>query len=193
MTSAPRRVVLIRHGQTEWSASGRHTGRTDIDLTEVGERQAAALVDTVTALRLDHPHVIASPRRRAQRTAHLAGLRVDDTTELVGEWDYGDYEGLTSVEIHARFDPAWTIWNGGGPHAESVATMTTRVDEAIAYALTSSDRDIVIVSHGHFSRSFVARFLGQDIAFGAHVALEPAGVAILAEAVPERQLLGLGH
>ncbi|GAC70460.1 histidine phosphatase family protein [Gordonia soli] len=178
---ADRRIVLIRHGQTEWSATDRHTGRTDIDLTTVGEEQAAALAPTIASLGLADPYVICSPRHRTQRTAQLAGLTVDETSDLFAEWDYGDYEGLTRVEIHERHDPDWLVWTGGGPGGESVQAMSDRVDRAVAHVLAASDGDLVVVSHGHFSRAFIARFLGTPIGFGAHIAFAAAGYAVLDE------------
>lgn len=176
------RVLLIRHGQTEWALSGRHTGRTDIDLTPVGEGGARALAPRIAEFALDDPYVICSPRLRAQRTAALAGLDVDETTELVAEWDYGDYEGLTRLHIQAEYDPTWTIWTHGAPGGESASEMTARVDLAIDHvASTLVTRDVVVVSHGHFSRSFISRFLGQPIDFGACLSFSPAGTALLAD------------
>lgn len=124
-------MLLIRHGQTEWSLTDRHTGRTDIDLTEKGESDAKALSGIASRLGLENPYVFASPRRRAQRTAALAGLHVDETDDAFAEWDYGDYEGLTRVQIQAQGDPNWAIWTNGAPHGESVAQMTERVDRAV--------------------------------------------------------------
>lgn len=184
-----RRVLLIRHGQTEWSLTDRHTGRTDIDLTAKGEHDAATLDGVLDRLGLIDPYVIVSPRRRAQRTAELAGLHADEVTEAVAEWDYGDFEGLTRVQIHADHDPDWAIWTSGAPHGESVDAMTRRVDEAVAMVAGHlADHDVVIVSHGHFSRSFICRFLGWPIAFGANVDLRPAGTAMLADVAGDRRI-----
>ena len=186
------RVLLIRHGQTEWSLTDRHTGRTDIDLTAKGEHDAATLDGVLDRLGLIDPYVIVSPRRRAQRTAKLAGLRADEITEAVAEWDYGDFEGLTRVQIHADHDPDWAIWTSGAPHGESVDAMTRRVDEAVAMVAGHlADHDVVIVSHGHFSRSFICRFLGWPIAFGANVDLRPAGTAMLADVAGDRRITHL--
>ncbi|MFW0791131.1 histidine phosphatase family protein [Gordonia sp. CPCC 205333] len=183
------RILLIRHGQTEWALSGRHTGRTEVDLTSIGEAAARALGPRIAAHRLDDPLVICSPRLRAQRTAQLAGLTPDETTELVAEWDYGDYEGLTRMHIQAELDPTWTIWTHGAPGGESLTAMTSRVDSAInRIAAVLVDRDVIVVSHGHFSRSLIARFLGQAIEFGACLALAPAGMALLSDAEPKRTL-----
>ncbi|NMO02362.1 acid phosphatase [Gordonia sp. TBRC 11910] len=183
------RLLLVRHGQTEWAINGRHTGRTDIDLTPLGESGARDLAAHIASLQLDDPYVICSPRLRARRTAELAGLSVDETTELVAEWDYGDYEGLTRIYIQAELDPSWTIFTHGAPGGESVADMTIRVDDAIKHATDiMMDRDVVIVSHGHFSRSFIARFLDQPIDFGAKLTFIPAGTALLSDAEPTRTL-----
>ena len=183
------RLLLIRHGQTEWALNGRHTGRTDIDLTALGEVGARELGPHIVGLQLDNPYVICSPRLRAQRTAALAGLTVDETTESVAEWDYGDYEGLTRMYIQAEDDPDWTIWTHGAPGGESLADMTSRVDGAIDHATDIMvDRDVIIVSHGHFSRSFIARFLSQPIDFGAKLTFTPAGTALLSDAEPTRTL-----
>ncbi|MFC4744094.1 histidine phosphatase family protein [Gordonia hankookensis] len=187
-----RRVLLVRHGQTEWSLTDRHTGRTDIDLTPRGEEDARALAGIADRLGLVAPYVFASPRRRAQRTAELGGLVVDEVDDRFAEWDYGDYEGLTRAQIHADGDPDWTIWTHGGPHGESVDDMTRRVDgavELVEQRLTESD--VIIVSHGHFSRSFVCRFLGWPIGQGAEIDLRPAGAALLMQLGRDRRLCAL--
>lgn len=184
-----RRVLLIRHGQTEWSLSDQHTGRTDIDLTDNGEEDARGLRGITERIGLHDPYVMASPRRRARRTAELAGLHLDEVDELFGEWDYGDYEGLTRAQIHAEYDPAWAIWTSGAPHGESVEAMTQRVDAAVdAVEARLAEHDVVVVSHGHFSRSFICRFLRWPIAQGADIDMRPAGSALLAEANGDRRL-----
>ncbi|MGV9671842.1 MULTISPECIES: histidine phosphatase family protein [unclassified Gordonia (in: high G+C Gram-positive bacteria)] len=184
-----RRVLLIRHGQTEWSLTDRHTGRTDINLTPRGEQDATSLRGIADRIGLVEPLVMASPRRRAQRTAELAGLRVDETSELFAEWDYGQYEGLTRIQIQAEHDPDWTIWTTGAPGGESVEQMTRRVDAAVAHVEEMwESRDVIIVSHGHFSRSFICRFLHWPIAQGASIDLRPAGSALLADTEGDRRL-----
>ncbi|QKT06939.1 histidine phosphatase family protein [Gordonia sp. X0973] len=189
----PRRhVLVIRHGQTEWSLSDQHTSRTDIDLTVQGEEDARSLRGIVERTGLDQPYVIASPRRRAQRTAALAGLRVDETSELFTEWDYGAYEGLTRKQIQADDEPGWAIWTHGARGGESVAQMTARVDRAVRHVEDLPDaRDVVIVSHGHFSRAFICRFLGWPIVQGANIDLRPAGTALLVETDSDRRLCEL--
>ncbi|MGH3500031.1 MAG: histidine phosphatase family protein, partial [Nocardioidaceae bacterium] len=121
-------VWLIRHGETEWSRSGQHTGTTDIPLTERGEESARSLRALLAATPFDL--VLASPRQRARRTAELAGMtgyRIYD--ELV-EWDYGDYEGITRAEVHET-RPRWSIWSDGAPNGETPHEVTTRVDRVI--------------------------------------------------------------
>lgn len=191
-TRAQRRVLLIRHGQTEWSLSNRHTGRTDIGLTAQGERDAQNLAGIADRLQLQDPYVFASPRQRAQRTAELAGLQVDEVDDRFAEWDYGDYEGLTRLHIQADHDPDWTIWSKGAPHGESVDQMTQRVDGAVSIVEQRLPvSDVVVVSHGHFSRSFVCRFLGWPIAQGDNIDLRPAGAALLIDVGDDRRLAGL--
>ncbi|MFW0784456.1 histidine phosphatase family protein [Gordonia sp. CPCC 206044] len=175
-----QRVLLVRHGQTEWSLTNRHTGSTDIALTPRGEQDARALVGITDRLGLVAPYVFASPRRRAQRTAELAGLDVDEVDPVFAEWDYGDYEGLTRAQIHADHDSEWTIWGSGAPNGESVDAMTARVDSAVDRVERQlASTDVVVVSHGHFSRSFVCRFLGWPIGQGVNIDLRPAGAVLL--------------
>ncbi|MGV9824332.1 MULTISPECIES: histidine phosphatase family protein [unclassified Gordonia (in: high G+C Gram-positive bacteria)] len=191
-TRIARHVLLIRHGQTEWSLTDRHTGRTDIDLTDKGAQDAAALQGVTGRLGLLDPYVMVSPRRRAQRTAELAGLHIDETNDLFAEWDYGDYEGLTRAQIHAEHDPNWAIWTSGAPGGESVADMTRRVDTAVDHVEERFEvSDVVVVSHGHFSRSFICRFLGWPIAQGANIDLRPAGSALLSDTGGDRRLVEL--
>ena len=186
------RVLLIRHGQTEWSLTDRHTGRTDIALTPKGEQDATDLQGVTERLGLHDPYVFASPRTRALRTAELAGLHVDSVDELFAEWDYGDYEGLTRTQIHADGDPDWAIWTSGAPNGESVEDMTRRVDAAVdRVEERCAISDVVIVSHGHFSRSFICRYLGWPIANGADIDLRPAGAALLIEVGTDRRLASL--
>ena len=128
---------LIRHGETAWSLSGQHTGVTDLDLTEHGVEQAEALRPLLSTMK--PALVLSSPRSRAQRTAALTGVAVDDVDPDMAEWDYGDYEGLTSAEI-AEIDPSWTIWRGHTPNGETPAQVTARVDRVLARADRRSRR-----------------------------------------------------
>ncbi|HEU5473743.1 MAG TPA: histidine phosphatase family protein [Actinophytocola sp.] len=176
-------LYLLRHGQTEWTVSGRHTGRTDVPLTPEGERRARAAGRLLRELRGDTPPalVLSSPRRRALRSAELAGLTVTDITEEVAEWDYGDYEGLTTPEIREHV-PGWRVWTHptpGGETAEAVGTRATRVVHRVRAALPAGDA--IIVGHGHFSRVLIATWIAQPPSFGVHFGLEPGAVTVLGE------------
>ena len=177
-------VYLLRHGETEWSLSGRHTGRTEVPLTVIGEQQARKAGAVLTELRgttVPPALVLSSPRERARRTAELAGLRVDMATEALSEWDYGEYEGLTTAEIR-RETPDWTVWThpvSGGEKAEEVAN---RADDVIATARGALARgDVVLIGHGHFSRVLIARWLGLAPGAGGYFGLDPAGITALGE------------
>ncbi|MFF3684879.1 histidine phosphatase family protein [Streptomyces sp. NPDC002187] len=177
---APR-ILLARHGQTEWSLSGKHTGRTDIPLLEEGRRGAKLLGERLHRAPwsgLDGFEVRTSPLSRASETCALAGFgeRAQPWDALM-EWDYGAYEGLTPPEIHAM-QPGWLLWNDGAPEGESLADVSARADEVVAWA-RSADRDVLVFAHGHILRSIVARWLGEDISFGARVRLDPTSLSIL--------------
>ncbi len=173
------RVVLVRHGETAWSASGRHTGRTDIPLTAAGRDQALRIPELLASLRLEHPLVVSSPRSRALDTAHLAGLRVDEVDGRLAEWDYGDYEGVTTAEIR-RSVPGWTVWTHPCPHGETAGQVTARADAVLeALAGTLCRRDVILVGHGHFSRVLMARWIGGAATLGARLAMPTAAVAEL--------------
>jgi broad specificity phosphatase PhoE len=181
-------LFLIRHGQTEWSLSGRHTGRTDIPLTPTGEVQARAAGVTLGTLRKGPALVLSSPRRRATHTAELAGLDVSETTEELAEWDYGDYEGVTTETIRETV-PGWTVWSHpipGGESAEQVAARADKVLERVHAALTESD--VVLIGHGHFSRVLVARWIGEPASAGVRFAVDPASITVLGEERGEPQI-----
>ncbi|WP_245717037.1 acid phosphatase [Nocardia mikamii] len=173
------RLVLLRHGETAWSAARKHTGRTDIALTERGEAQARAAGKVVAGLGLSDPLVLTSPKRRAVHSAELAGLsdpRIDD--DLV-EWDYGDYEGLTTPQIRETA-PGWTVFTGdvpGGESADAVGARADRVLESVAPALRL--RDVVLVGHGHFSRVLIARWAGFPAREGRRFFLSTAAISVL--------------
>jgi broad specificity phosphatase PhoE len=168
---------LVRHGETEWSAAGRHTGTTDVPLTEAGERQAAALRPMLDGLR--PALVLASPRTRAQETARLAGLTVDETTDDLAEWDYGEYEGRTTDEIRSE-RPEWSIWTDGVPGGESQAQLAARADRVLTRAAAAlAEGPVVLVGHGHFSRVLGARWVGLPVAGGAHLLLGTAAPSVL--------------
>ncbi|WP_024443662.1 acid phosphatase [Mycobacterium sp. UM_WGJ] len=186
------RLLLLRHGETEWSQSGRHTGRTDLELTEVGRRQAVAARATLTKLTLDNPLVICSPRRRARVTAELAGLHVDENFDDLAEWDYGRYEGLTTAQIRES-EPDWLIWTHGSAGGETVAQVSDRADRMVALALRQlPSRDVVFVGHGHFSRAVITRWLELPLADGARVAMAAASMAVCGFEHGVRQLIALG-
>ncbi len=132
------RLVLLRHGETAWSKSGQHTGRTDLELTDHGRVQAELAGRVLRDLKLAEPVVFSSPRIRALTTAKLAGLAVDEVTPLLAEWDYGSYEGLTTPQIRES-DPDWLVWTHGCPGGESVAQVSDRADRAVALALEAHD------------------------------------------------------
>lgn len=175
----PPQLVLLRHGETEWSRSGQHTGTTDIPLTEEGERRARAL-RPVLADR-DFGLVLSSPRQRALRTAELAGFggRIERTDDLV-EFDYGAYEGLTSPEIE-RMRPGWNLWRDGAPEGETAAQVRVRVERVIARAQTVLDegRDVLAVAHGHVLRALAAAWIDLPPEGGGRLVLSTAGLAEL--------------
>ncbi|MEU3273384.1 acid phosphatase [Saccharomonospora sp. NPDC006951] len=174
-------LLLLRHGQTQWSAAGKHTGRTDLPLTAVGERQAHAAGRTYALMHhAEAPAlVLSSPRARALRTAELAGLTVDETTEELAEWDYGDYEGLTTDQIRQQV-PGWTLWTGPVPGGESAAQVTARADKLLERIRAElADREVVLVGHGHFSRVLIARWIGLDGTGGVHFKFDPASITVL--------------
>ncbi len=177
--SDPGRVVLLRHGQTEWSQAGRHTGHTDVALTPAGREQAHDVRGVLAALHLVRPWVWSSPRVRARQTAELAGLGTPPTTDLLAEWDYGAYEGLTTEEIRVRV-PDWTVWTHPCPGGETAASVAVRADAVLREARARAQgRDVVLVGHGHFSRAVLARWVGLTVDAGIHFAMSPAGVAVL--------------
>ncbi|MGA9873040.1 MAG: acid phosphatase [Rhodococcus sp. (in: high G+C Gram-positive bacteria)] len=175
----PGRVVLLRHGQTEWATAGRHTGNTDVPLTDIGEEQAVSAGELVAELELRDPLVISSPRARALRTAELASLTVDREWDALSEWDYGDYEGLTTPEIQ-RTVPHWTVWTHPCPGGESIDDVGTRADLVLSVALpTLAERDVVLVGHGHFSRALLTRWLELPVSEGKRFAMSPAAYTVL--------------
>ena len=167
---------LMRHGETEWSAAGRHTGRTDVPLTESG-RLAARRIGAFVGDRQFHA-VWTSPLRRARETCALAGLGdaavVDDDLR---EWDYGDVEGVTTAEIR-RTRPGWTVWQQGAPGGETAADIGIRVDRVVA-RLRGVDGDVAVFGHGHCLRVIAARWLGLRPEAGALLALDTASVSRL--------------
>lgn len=186
------RLILLRHGETEWSKSGKHTSRTELELTERGRGQAQAAAETLRQMALQDPYVVCSPRVRAQTTAELAGLTVDEVSPLISEWDYGDYEGTTTVEIR-RAVPNWLVWTHGCPGGETSAQVRERADEAIALAQEKmQSRDVVFVGHGHFSRAIITRWIEQPVYEGIRFAMPAVSIAVCGFEHGVRQLTALG-
>jgi probable phosphoglycerate mutase len=160
---------LIRHAETEWARAGRHTGRTDIPLTDDGRATAAKLRDRLAG----HPFtaVFVSPLSRARETAELAGLgeHAQFRDDLL-EWDYGDYEGITTSDIR-KDRPDWYLWNDGVPNGELAADVAARVDRVIEEAL-GVDGDVAVVAHGHVLRVLAARWLEQPPQLGGRLVLD---------------------
>jgi broad specificity phosphatase PhoE len=176
MSGPDTRLILVRHGATEWSVSGRHTGRTDLPLSEEGRRMAAAIGPALAAFRFRL--VLVSPLRRARETCGLAGL-ANQTTPCpdLMEWDYGAYEGRTTADIHLE-RPDWNLWRDGTPGGESAAEVGWRVDRVIAQARAVGG-DVALFAHGHVLRVLTARWLDLSPEDGRLFALDTATVSIL--------------
>jgi broad specificity phosphatase PhoE len=179
--AAPR-ILLVRHGETEWSRSGRHTGRTDLPLLGEGRRMAERLGGRLHREPwngLPDVEVRTSPLARARETCELAGFG-DRATEwdALREWDYGAYEGLTSAEIRAQVGDDWQVWRDGVQDGESLADLSRRADEIVAWA-RSADRDVLVFAHGHLLRALGARWLGEPVGHGARLVLDPVGLSVL--------------
>ncbi len=169
---------LVRHGETDWARLGRHTGRTDIPLTERGRSQARAVAAKLAGATFTK--VLSSPLSRALDTARLAGFadRVTTDSDLL-EWDYGDLEGLTTPEIREQ-DPGWTIWRGAVTGGETAADVATRVDRVISSVRAlGGDGDVLAFAHGHLLRVLAARWLGLPPEDGGLFALSTATVSVL--------------
>jgi probable phosphoglycerate mutase len=171
-----RRAILIRHGETEWTLSGQHTGITDIPLTEHGRETARQLAPLAAKTRF--VLVLTSPLHRARETCELAGLgdQAQIEPDLI-EWNYGEFEGLTTKEIHER-QPGWMLFTDGCPGGEGPAAVAARADRVIA-RIRAIEGDVALFAHGHFFRVVVARWLGLPAAAGSHFLLDPATVSVL--------------
>jgi broad specificity phosphatase PhoE len=167
-------VILLRHGETEWSRAGRHTGRTDLPLTEKGEEQACALARVIKGRQF--ALVLVSPAQRARRTAELAGATSYEVDPDLWEWDYGGYEGITTPQIREG-RPGWYLWRDGiipgdADHpGETVGHVGERADRVIS-RIRSVEGDVLIVAHGHFLRVLAARWLGLPAEEGRHLRLD---------------------
>jgi len=168
-------VWLVRHGATEWSRSGRHTSTTDLPLLPEGEAAARSLAPRLAeqAFAL----VFTSPRLRARRTAELAGFPDAEVDEDLVEWDYGDYEGVTTDEIRESV-PGWTVWSHPCPGGESAADVAARVDRVVARARAVAG-DVLLVGHGHALRALAARWLGLDVSEGRLLRLDTGTASVL--------------
>jgi broad specificity phosphatase PhoE len=169
-------VVLVRHGETEWSRGGRHTGRTDVPLTDAGRAQAERLRPRLENRSL--ARVLTSPLRRAAETCRLAGLgdRAEPTDDLL-EWDYGEYEGLTTPQIR-EVRPGWSLWRDGCPDGEVASEVGARVDRVID-ALRELEGDAALFAHGHVLRVLAVRWVGLSPEDGARFALSTASLSVL--------------
>jgi len=174
----PLCLYLVRHGETEWSLSGQHTGRTDLPLSARGEDEARGLVPRLREIRFSH--VLSSPLQRARQTCELTGLGTMAAIEAdLAEWDYGDYEGQRSVDIRMqRAD--WNIFRDGCPHGESPAQVSERADRLIAH-LRALNGNVALFSHGQFGCVLAARWIGLPLVNAQHFALGTASLSILGD------------
>jgi broad specificity phosphatase PhoE len=169
-------VWLVRHAETEWSRSGRHTGRTDVPLTDEGRERARALGEALSRRRF--AVVLASPLDRARETAALAGLGEHaQLREDLLEWDYGDYEGITTPDIRAE-RPGWYLWRDGVPNGESADEVAARCDRVIE-ELVAAPGDVAVFAHGHVLRALSARWVEQPVAFGGRLYLATGSLSVL--------------
>ena len=173
--TATHELWLVRHGETEWSRNGRHTSTTDLPLTEAGEAAARALAPRLA--NGSFARVLTSPRERARRTAALAGFPDAVPDERLVEWDYGEYEGVTTPEIR-RSVPGWTVWTHGAPGGETADEVAARLDALIA-DVRATDGPVLVFSHGHALRSLAARWLGRPVAHGRHLILDTGTISVL--------------
>lgn len=168
-------IYVCRHGETEWTLSGRHTGATDIPLTENGEKQAALLGKRLQ--KIQFTKVFSSPRSRAYATCKIAGFQDITIDPDLQEWNYGKYEGLTSSEIK-KLNPQWHLFSDGAPGGETPTEVSIRADRVLS-KIHHSTGNVVIFSHGHFSRALAASWLGLEIAQARCFYLSPASMSIL--------------
>lgn len=176
-------VVLVRHGETEWSRAGQHTGLSDIPLTPTGEEQARALRSVLSSRTF--ALVLTSPLQRAARTAELAGLPAPLPEPDLREWDYGSYDGRTTADI-GKEQPGWTIWDGGTPDGETAAEVGARADRVLDRVRTQlaeadASADVALVGHGHALRVLAARWLDLAAPCGRLFRLDTATVSVLSE------------
>jgi probable phosphoglycerate mutase len=185
----PERFVLVRHGETEWSASGRHTGRTDIELTPDGRIMAMALnAMLIDILGIDEPAVFTSPLRRAATTAALALPGVDRVPcDLIVEYDYGEYEGMTTPEIDS-VRPGWNLFVDGCPGGETLLDVCSRARSFVELAMSSAAPTVVVFTHGHFSRILTTVLLGMAPQTARRLLNDTASISVVMERRGERVL-----
>jgi probable phosphoglycerate mutase len=171
----PGELWVVRHGETEWSATGRHTSTTDVELTAAGEEAARALGARLAGTSFDL--VLTSPRARARRTATLAGFADAEVDDDLAEWAYGDYEGVTTATIRETV-PGWTVWTHPSPGGETAAKVGRRLDRVVAKVRRHGGR-VLVFGHGHASRVLAARWLDQPVAEGRYFRLDTATVSVL--------------
>ena len=175
-TAGGNEIVLVRHGETEWSSSGQHTSFSDIPLTARGKDQARTLANRLTCYQFSL--VLMSPRIRAIQTCESASLSAGaEVTDDLAEWNYGDYEGRTTASIRAE-RPGWTIFTGGAPGGETADEVGARADRMLARAC-AVDGTVAMFSHAHFLRVLAVRWIGLPVVDGALLALDPATVSVL--------------
>ena len=171
----PDELWVVRHGETEWSASGRHTSVTDVPLTAEGERAARRLGERLAGTTFDL--VLTSPRERARRTAELAGFPDAHVEDDLAEWAYGDYEGVTTATIRTTV-PGWTVWTHPCPGGETSTQVSTRLDRVVAKVRARGGR-VLVFGHGHASRGLAARWLAQPVVEGRLFRLDTATISVL--------------
>ena len=176
MADESRKIYLIRHGETEWSRDGKHTGVTDVSLTDHG-RQTARSLEPVLA-REQFVLVMTSPLQRARGTCELAGLAKDSRVEPdLMEWNYGEYEGLTTKQIQSA-RPGWSVFHHGCPGGESPEQVAVRADHVLA-KVRAIDGNVALFAHGHILRIIAARWVNQPPSFGEHLLLDTATLSVL--------------
>jgi probable phosphoglycerate mutase len=169
-------ILLVRHGETEWSAAGRHTSRTDLPLVEAGRARASVLGRELAGR--SFALVLCSPLRRARETCSLAGFgEVAVVDDDLREWDYGEYEGLRTLEIRER-RPDWWLWRDGCPGGEHPGEVAARADRALE-RLREAGGDAIAFAHGHILRVLAARWVGEEAAFGGRLLLGAGGLSVL--------------
>ena len=166
---------LVRHGETEWSRTGKHTSTTELPLTEDGVRVATTLRDRLAGVGFDL--VLTSPRQRARRTAELAGFPDAVVDDDLAEWDYGDYEGITTPEIRKTV-PGWTVWSHPSPGGETAQQVSDRLDRVVARVREQGGRCLAF-GHGHATRALTARWLEQPVDEGRLFKLDTSTISVL--------------